>query len=121
MINKPDKNKLRKKRHLRIRKNIKGTGAIPRLNVYRSLNNIYAQIIDDVIGNTLVSASTLEKTETTKEKTTKVDDAKFVGEMIAKRAIEKGINKVVFDRSGYLYTGRVQAVADGARNGGLEF
>ena len=118
MISKPDKNKTRKHRHTRVRGKISGTAQRPRLNVYRSNSNIYAQVIDDVAGVTLVSASTLEKDVKGNSKTEK---AAFVGETIAKRAVEKGITEVVFDHSGYLYHGRVQALADAARENGLKF
>lgn len=118
MILKPDKNKTRKHRHTRVRGKISGTAQRPRLNVYRSNSNIYAQVIDDVAGVTLVSASTLEKDVKGNSKTEK---AAFVGETIAKRAVEKGITEVVFDRGGYLYHGRVQALADAARENGLKF
>lgn len=122
MITVKDKNKDRQVRHARVRKTVVGTSERPRLNVYRSLSNIYAQIIDDSKGKTLVSASTLDKeiAEIIKGKT-KTEAAKIVGEVIGKRAKEKKIKEVVFDRGGYLYTGRVQAVADGARASGLEF
>lgn len=118
MISKPNSNKARLKRHARIRNKISGTASCPRLCVFRSLNNIYAQVIDDVNGVTLVSASSLELKETyggNKEA------AKEVGKMVAAKAIEKGIKEVVFDRSGYLYHGRVAELAAGAREGGLEF
>ena len=122
MITVKDKNKDRQVRHERVRKTVVGTSERPRLNVYRSLSNIYAQIIDDSKGKTLVSASTLDKeiAEMIKGKT-KTEAAKIVGEVIGKRAKEKKIKEVVFDRGGYLYTGRVQAVADGARDAGLKF
>lgn len=122
MITVQDKNKNRIVRHKRVRDIVVGTPERPRLNVYRSLNNIYAQIIDDQNGKTLASASTLDKevVELIKDKT-KTEAAKIVGEVVAKRAKAKKIKNVVFDRGGYLYTGRVQAVADGAREAGLEF
>ena len=122
MITVNDKNKDRVIRHKRVRKNLSGTAERPRLCVYRSLSNIYAQIIDDEKGVTLVSASTLDKevVEQLKGKN-KTEQARLVGEIIGKRAIAKKIKAVVFDRGGYLYTGRVQAVADGARSAGLEF
>ena len=122
MINKINKNVQRKKRHLRVRKNIFGTKACPRLNVYRSTSNIYAQIINDENGTTLCSASTLSK-ELTKnlEGKTKSEQAFLVGELVGKEAVKKGIKNVVFDRGGYLYTGRVLQVAEGARKAGLEF
>ncbi len=122
MISKIDKNADRLKRHERVRNKISGTPERPRLSVFRSLNHIYAQIIDDVAGNTLVSCSTLDKVvaESVKE-LTKKEAAKVVGTEIAKRALEKGITEVVFDRGGYIYTGRVECVADGAREAGLKF
>ena len=120
MINKQNKNNLRKKRHLRVRNKVQGTTEEPRLNVYRSTTHIYAQVIDDTRGVTLASASTVEKAlQADLKGKTKVEQAKIIGEVVAKRAIEKGIKKVVFDRGGYLYTGRVKELADGARNGGL--
>ena len=118
MISKPNSNKARLKRHGRIRNHISGTESRPRLNVFRSLKNIYAQIIDDVNGTTLVSASSLELKDTyggNKEA------AKEVGKLVAQKAIEKGISEVVFDRGGYIYHGRVQELAEGAREGGLKF
>lgn len=105
---------------MRVRKNISGTQERPRLNVYRSLKNIYAQVIDDETGKTLVSASSLDK-ELGLANGGNKDAAKAVGELVAKRAIEKGIKKVVFDRGGYIYHGRVEQLAEGAREGGLEF
>lgn len=119
MIKKPDKNKARLKRHKRVRKNISGTAERPRLNVFRSSKHIYAQIIDDVAGVTLVSASTMDKDFDGYGGN--VDAAKKVGETVAKRAAEKNIKSVVFDRGGYIYHGRVAALAEGAREGGLEF
>ena len=110
-------------RHERVRKNLAGDTARPRLSVFRSSEHIYAQVIDDSIGNTLVSASTLDaevKTQLSSAKT-KTEEATMVGEHIAKRALAKGITKVVFDRGGYKYHGRVKALADGARAAGLEF
>ena len=122
MISKIDKNAVRKARHTRTRRHIVGTEAKPRLNVYRSLNNIYAQIINDEVGNTLVAASTLDaEIKGQLEGKTKKEAAGLVGEAIARRALEKGIKKVIFDRGGYLYTGRVAEVAAGARKAGLEF
>ena len=122
MISKIDKNADRLKRHERVRNKISGTAARPRLSVYRSLNHIYAQIIDDVAGNTLVACSTVEKAiaESVKD-LSKKEAAKVVGQEVAKRAIEKGITEVVFDRGGYVYMGRVECVADGAREAGLKF
>lgn len=122
MIKQLNKNEARLARHQRVRKHLAGTPEKPRLNVYKSTNHIYAQIIDDVNGATLVSASTLDKeTMALVKDLTKKEQAKIVGEQIAKRAIEKGIKTVVFDRGGYLYTGRVKELADGARSAGLEF
>ena len=108
--------------HTRVRKKISGTAETPRLSVYRSLNHIYVQVIDDVKGVTLCSASTMEKEVKGEIKDmTKTEAAKLVGKKVAERALAKGIKAVVFDRGGYLYTGRVQAVADGAREAGLNF
>lgn len=122
MITKPDRKKVRQKKHLRIRKRIQGTLERPRLAVYRSLKHMYAQLIDDVKGVTLVSASTLETgIKEQIENGGNMDAAKKVGELLAKKAIEKGITNVVFDRDGNLYHGRVKAVAEGAREGGLQF
>lgn len=122
MITVKDKNKDRIVRHKRVRKTVVGTTERPRLNVYRSLNNIYAQIIDDSKGETIVSASTLDKEVIGLIKgKNKTEAARIVGEVVGKRAVAKKIKEVVFDRGGYLYTGRVQAVADGARASGLKF
>jgi len=121
MINKPDRNKLRKKRQLRVRNKIQGTAQRPRLNVYRSLNNIYAQIINDDLGESLVAASSLSPEIKGKVSGGNKQAAVEVGKLIAAKAREKGIKKVVFDRAGYIYHGRVKALADGAREGGLEF
>ncbi|WHX51585.1 50S ribosomal protein L18 [Paenibacillus woosongensis] len=121
MITKADKNKARLKRHLRVRRKIQGTAARPRLNVFRSAKHIYAQLIDDVAGVTLASASTLDKELSGITNGGNVESAKKVGELIAKRAQEKGFKNVVFDRGGYLYHGRIQALADAAREAGLEF
>ena len=118
MITKPDKNKMRLKKHARIRSKISGTAECPRLNVYRSNKHIYAQLIDDVAGVTLASASS--KTDLT-EHDNKTNSASAVGKIIADRAQEKDIKKVVFDRGGYLYHGRVQALAEAARENGLDF
>ena len=119
MVSKKDSNATRLHRHKRVRGKITGTADCPRLNVFRSLNHIYAQVIDDVKGVTLVAASSTEKdfgaAGGNKE------GAKKVGEMIAKRAAEKGIEQVVFDRGGYVYHGRVKELAEGAREGGLNF
>lgn len=119
MIKKPDSNKARIKRHLRVRNKISGTPERPRLNVFRSAKHIYAQLIDDVNGVTLVSASSLEKGF--EGNGGNKEGAKKVGELIAKKAAEKGIENVVFDRSGYLYHGRVLELAEGARECGLKF
>ncbi|MCQ2409750.1 MAG: 50S ribosomal protein L18 [Clostridia bacterium] len=122
MIKKLDKNQDRVIRHARVRKKVSGTEARPRLCVYRSTNHIYAQIIDDVKGNTLCAASSLEKDVQAKIKDlSKSDVSKVVGTAIAEKALKLGIKEVVFDRGGYLYTGRVQALAEGAREAGLEF
>lgn len=122
MIIKKDKNTDRKKRHERVRVKVSGTAERPRLNVYRSNSHIYVQLIDDVKGVTLVSASTVEKdlAKSLKGKN-KTEAAKIVGEAAAKKAIKAGISTVVFDRAGYIYTGRIAAVADGAREAGLKF
>ncbi len=119
MVNRPNTNAQRLKRHKRVRAKISGTPERPRLNVFRSETNIYAQIIDDVAGKTLVSASSLEKDF--EGKGSNIEAAKKVGQMVAERAKAKGIENVVFDRGGYLYHGRVQALAEGAREGGLVF
>lgn len=122
MINKTDKNSERLVRHARVRKNLSGTTERPRLCVYRSLNKIYAQVIDDVRGVTLVSASSLDKEiAPLLAGKTKTEQAKLIGETIAKRAAKAKIKEVVFDRGGYLYTGRVAALAEGARSAGLKF
>lgn len=122
MIRKPSRSEAREKRHLRIRNKIFGTSQKPRLAVFRSNNHIYAQVIDDTIGNTLVSASTMEaNVKQNLAKTSDVNAAKLVGETIAKKAIEKGINNVVFDRGGYIYQGKVKALAEAARDAGLQF
>ena len=122
MVNKKSRKEVRVKKHMRIRNRFSGTAERPRLCVFRSNNHMYAQIIDDTVGNTLVSASTLEsavKQELTK--TNNVDAAAYLGTVIGKRAVEKGITKVVFDRGGYIYQGKVAALADAAREAGLEF
>lgn len=122
MITKIDKNSERIKRHKRIRNKISGTSERPRLSVFRSTKHIYAQIIDDVKGETLVAASTMEKAvaEAVK-KMTKSEQAKYVGSELGRRAVAKGVTTVVFDRSGYLYMGRLEALAEGAREAGLVF
>ena len=119
MISRIDKNSIRQKRHQRTRRHILGTAERPRLNVYRSLNHIYAQVIDDVNGVTLASASSLDKA--IEGYGGNVAAATAVGKLVAERAKAKGIETVVFDRGGYLYHGRVQALAEGAREGGLKF
>jgi large subunit ribosomal protein L18 len=122
MLKKPVKNKVRLRKHIRVRKKISGTKDRPRLNVFRSLNHIYAQVIDDKAGNTIVSASTLDGTLKGKVKNGgNKEAAKRVGQLIAQRALEAGIREVVFDRGGYLYHGRVKELADGAREEGLKF
>ena len=119
MVRNIDKNAVRLKRHIRVRGKISGTPECPRLNVFRSNANIYAQIIDDVNGVTLVSANTLEKDF--EGATGNAEAAKKVGAILAERAKAKGIEKVVFDRGGYIFHGRVAALAEGAREGGLKF
>ena len=119
MVKKTDRKMERTRRHIRVRRKISGTAERPRLCVYRSNSNIYAQIIDDVAGNTLVQASTLDKEVKTKH--ANKEAAKEVGSLIAKRAIEKKIENVVFDRSGYIYHGVVKELAEAAREGGLKF
>ena len=119
MVSKINKNAMRLKRHVRVRGKISGTPERPRLNVFRSNANIYAQIIDDVNGVTLVSANTLEKEF--EGAAGNVDAAKKIGAVLAERAIAKGINEVVFDRGGYIFHGRVAALAEGAREAGLKF
>ena len=119
MIKKKDKNQARIKRHYRVRKNISGTAERPRLNGFRSLNHIYAQVIDDVNGVTIVAASSVEKGF--EGNGSNVEGAKAVGKAVAEKALAAGIKTVVFDRGGYVYHGRVAALAEGAREGGLEF
>ncbi len=121
MLTKIAKNETRQKVHDRIRKKMLGTPERPRLNVYRSLNHIYAQVIDDLHGRTLVSASTVEGAKEQKRTGGNVAAAKAVGKKVAERAKEKGISKVVFDRGGYLYHGRIRALAEAAREAGLQF
>ena len=115
---KPHMMTAREKRHNRVRARMTGTAERPRLNVFRSLNHIYVQVIDDTQGHTLVAASSLDKGVGEAEK---IDQARAVGKLIAERAKGAGINKVVFDRGGYLYHGRIKALAEGAREGGLDF
>ncbi len=123
MLLKKSRNNSRLKRHRRVRKKVHGTLARPRLNVFRSLTNIYVQVIDDLAGQTLVAASTLESASKEKEKSSAAnqDAARRLGGLIAERCLEKGINTVIFDRGGYLYHGRVKALAEGAREKGLKF
>ncbi|MEJ2747798.1 MAG: 50S ribosomal protein L18 [Anaerolineae bacterium] len=114
--------KARQRRHRRIRMKISGTNEVPRLNVFRSIDHIYAQVIDDVAGHTVVSASTLDKQiQADLEGKNKKEQSVLVGKVVAERALAAGIKQVVFDRGGYLYHGRVKALAEGAREGGLEF
>ena len=122
MVSKKSRQEIRVKKHMKLRNRFSGTAECPRLAVFRSNNHMSAQIIDDTVGNTLVSASTLEK-EIKKEleKTNNVDAAALVGQVIAKRAMDKGIKTVVFDRGGYIYQGKVKALAEAAREAGLEF
>ena len=122
MVSKESRQLVRAKKHMKIRNRFSGTAERPRLAVFRSNNHMYAQCIDDTVGNTWVSASTLEKEITAElEKTNNVDAAAYLGTVIAKRAIEKGIKEVVFDRGGFIYQGKVAALADAAREAGLEF
>ena len=122
MVSKKSRAEVRIKKHNRMRNRFSGTAERPRLSVFRSNNHMYAQIIDDTVGNTLVSASTLEKDVKAEiEKTNNVEAAAYLGTVIAKRALEKGIKTVVFDRGGFIYQGKVQALADAAREAGLEF
>ena len=122
MVSKESRKEVRAKKHMRIRNRFSGTAERPRRAVFRSNNHMYAHIIDDTVGNTLVSASTLEKEiKSELEKTNNVDAAAYLGTVIAKRAIEKGIKEVVFDRGGFIYQGKVAALAEAAREAGLEF
>jgi len=122
MVSKESRQKVRVKKHMKIRNRFSGTAERPRLAVFRSNNHMYAQIIDDTVGNTLVAASTLEKEVAAElEKTNNVDAAAYLGTVIAKRALEKGITAVVFDRGGFIYQGKVAALAEAAREAGLEF
>ena len=122
MVSKESRQKARVKKHMKIRNRFSGTAERPRLAVFRSNNHMYAQIIDDTVGNTLVAASTVEKeVKAELEKTNNVDAAAYLGTVIAKRAIEKGIKEVVFDRGGFIYQGKIAALADAAREAGLEF
>lgn len=122
MVSKKSRSEVRAKKHYRLRNHISGTAERPRLAVFRSNNHMYAQIIDDTVGKTLVSASTNEpEAKKALEKTNNVEAAAYVGKVIAERAIEKGIKEVVYDRGGFIYQGKVQALADAAREAGLEF
>ena len=122
MVSKESRQLVRAKKHMKIRNRFSGTAERPRLAVFRSNNHMYAQIIDDTVGNTLVAASTLEKeVKEQLEKTNNVDAAAYLGTVIAKRAIEKGIDTVVFDRGGFIYQGKIEALADAAREAGLKF
>ena len=122
MVSKQSRSEIREKKHARLRNRFSGTAERPRLAVFRSNNHMYAQIIDDTVGNTLVAASTVEKAVKAElEKTNDVDAAAYLGTVIAKRALEKGINTVVFDRGGFIYQGKIAALAEAAREAGLEF
>ena len=122
MIRKESRSKIRAKKHYKLRNRINGTSERPRLSVFRSNDHMYAQIIDDSVGNTIVAASTVEKSiKEALEQTDNVDAAAYVGKVVAERALEKGIKTVVFDRGGFIYQGKVQALADAAREAGLEF
>lgn len=122
MVGKKTRSEVREKKHKRIRNHISGTSERPRLAVFRSNNHMYAQIIDDTVGHTLVAASTLDKNVKAElEKTNDVAAASYLGKVIAQKALEKGITTVVFDRGGYIYQGKVQALAEAAREAGLEF
>ena len=122
MVNKESRADIRTKKHNRLRNRFSGTAERPRLAVFRSNNHMYAQIIDDTVGNTLCAASTLEKSVKAElEKTNNVDAAAYLGTVIAKKALDKGINTVVFDRGGFIYQGKIKALAEAAREAGLEF
>ena len=122
MVSKKSRSEVRVNKHRKLRNRLSGTAECPRLAVFRSNNHMYAQIIDDTVGNTLVSASTLQKdVKANLEKTNNVDAAAYLGKVIAEKALEKGIKDVVFDRGGFIYTGIVQALADAAREAGLNF
>ena len=122
MVSKKSRSEVRVNKHRKLRNRFSGTAERPRLAVFRSNNHMYAQIIDDTVGNTLVAASTVEKAVSAElEKTNNVDAAAYLGTVIAKRAIEKGINTVVYDRGGFIYQGKIKALADAAREAGLEF
>ena len=122
MVSKESRQTIRMKKHYRLRSSLSGTPERPRLAVFRSNNHMYAQIIDDTVGHTLVAASTVEKEiKAELEKTNNVDAAAYLGTVIGKRAVEKGIKEVVFDRGGFIYQGKIAALADAAREAGLEF
>ena len=122
MINKESRNVIRQKKHLKIRNRFSGTAERPRLAVYRSNNHVYAQVIDDTVGKTIVSASTVEKKVASElKKTNDIDAAAYVGKVIAERALAANIKEVVFDRGGFIYTGKVKALAEAAREAGLVF
>ena len=122
MVSKESRTEVRVKKHRRLRNRFAGTAQRPRLAVFRSNNHMYAQIIDDTVGNTLVAASTMEKSVKAElEKTNNVDAAAYLGKVIAEKALEKGIKTVVFDRGGFIYQGKIQALADATREAGLEF
>ena len=119
---KKSRNEARIRRHRRVRKNLSGTAETPRLNVFRSLTQIYAQVIDDQAGHTIVSASSLDREiRVSVEGKSKLEQAELIGEAVARRALDKGVTQVVFDRGGFRYMGRVKALAEGARKGGLKF
>ena len=122
MVSKKSRALVREKKHRRMRNHLSGTAERPRLAVFRSNNHMYAQIIDDTVGNTLVAASTLDKdVKAELEKTNNVDAAAYLGTVVAKKALDKGIETVIFDRGGFIYAGKVQALADAAREAGLKF
>ena len=121
MVSKKSRTEVREKKHRRLRNHLAGTAERPRLSVFRSNNHMYAQVIDDTVGNTLVSASTLDKEVKAEVKKTNNVEAAYLGTVIAKKALDKGINTVVFDRGGFIYEGKIKALADAAREAGLEF
>ena len=122
MVSKKSRTEVHEKKHRRLRNHLAGTAERPRLSVFRSNNHMYAQVIDDTVGNTLVSASTLDKeVKAEVKKTNNVEAAAYLGTVIAKKALDKGINTVVFDRGGFIYEGKIKALADAAREAGLEF
>ena len=122
MVSKKSRSEVREKKHRRMRNRFSGTAVRPRLSVFRSNNHMYAQIIDDTVGNTLVAASTLEKdVKSELKKTNDVEAAAYLGTVIAKKALDKGIKEVVFDRGGFIYQGKIKALAEAAREAGLEF